>query len=312
MVYNSAIYPTQASAAYNVFAGSGPLDQEAWSDVHLKGVIGYHDNRTTQSFEKDKNSDWGYSLQGLFRASQNGTLKELRNTECLDKFAQIYQKEYGKLLLVTGDIQENNSYTLIYTNPVYKSNSKLSAPGSPDYSSSDYQGAGPYDWICLKGATRSCKSEQPPIMREGRANDSWTVSNWVSESGDIRPFTTRYKVEYCLAEEMPQHNRLQCSVSLMIVVIAFNIIKMCVLFYMWLGIHDAPILTVGDAIASFLRRSDSYSRGRCLLDNRNVKYMNPSSQVPAEKTHLQTVFTESRRQWRVAVSSRRWAFSIVM
>lgn len=64
MVYNSAIYPTQASAAYNVFAGSGPLDQEAWSDVHLKGVIGYHDNRTTQSFEKDKNSDWGYSLQG--------------------------------------------------------------------------------------------------------------------------------------------------------------------------------------------------------------------------------------------------------
>ena len=38
---------------------------------------------------------------------------------------------------------------------------------------------------------------------------------------------------------------------------------------MWLGawgIKDSPLITVGDAVASFLRRTDSTTRGACLID----------------------------------------------
>lgn len=43
------------------------------------------------------------------------------------------------------------------------------------------------------------------------------------------------------------------------VVIVFNIVKASVLLYMWLRIAEAPLLTIGDAIASFLRRPDPYT-----------------------------------------------------
>ncbi|KAF7516355.1 hypothetical protein PCG10_002299 [Penicillium crustosum] len=70
------------------------------------------------------------------------------------------------------------------------------------------------------------------------------------------------------------------------VVITFNLVKSTILCYMWFGMKEAPILTIGDAIASFLRRPDPYTKGGCLLLNREAESMSRSSSASIKKYPL--------------------------
>ncbi|KAJ5655357.1 hypothetical protein N7507_007307 [Penicillium longicatenatum] len=105
LLYNSAIYYTTAVPAYDIFAGSGSLAQMNWSNVQLQNP--------TQIPGKDN------SLKTLQRATKNGTLHHLDGRSCITAFAQVYQTAYDKLLLVTEDVRGNDSYALVFTNPVY-------------------------------------------------------------------------------------------------------------------------------------------------------------------------------------------------
>ncbi|OQE36889.1 hypothetical protein PENCOP_c011G05832 [Penicillium coprophilum] len=278
ILYNSAIYETTAVFAYDIFAGSGSFPHENWSDLHLTNV-----QYSQQEAEQD-------SLQDLFYAAKNGTLDRLQGPECLDAFAQTFQKVYSKLLIVTDDGEGNHSYDLVRTNPVFK---------PLDYFSGM---VGPYDWICPHGVGYICNVSSLPDIRSHIANDNWTV-------GD-------YKIDYCLAEKEQQRCKLQYSFTILMIVILFNVLKTVILFYMWLQIPDTdiPILTIGDAIASFLRRPDRYTRGGCLLAYRNVRHMLRFSPKSFKKRPLEEPkpFSTTRRRWGSALSLRRWTFSIIM
>ena len=52
--------------------------------------------------------------------------------------------------------------------------------------------------------------------------------------------------------KMPQHCALQYSLLFTVLAVAANLIKTSILMYMWLGLSNVPLLTIGDAIASFL------------------------------------------------------------
>ncbi|KAJ5655358.1 hypothetical protein N7507_007308 [Penicillium longicatenatum] len=63
----------------------------------------------------------------------------------------------------------------------------------------------------------------------------------------------------------------------------------------------APILTIGDGIASFLRRSDIYSQGMCLPCEGSAAYIHPfraisSSLYTRAFRHL-VVYRDKRRRW---------------
>jgi hypothetical protein len=98
------------------------------------------------------------------------------------------------------------------------------------------------------------------------------------------------------------------------VVIAFNIFKASVLLYMWIGISEAPLLTVGDAIASFLRRPDPYTRTGCLLSGAEVRRIHEftPATVKTKLLHGPKVFDAKRKHWGSAASGRRWAFSVIL
>jgi hypothetical protein len=150
-----------------------------------------------------------------------------------------------------------------------------------------------------------CNSNYLSTIRSQIASNNWTVENGVS-SGN-------YKVDYCLAEKAPQYCKLQYSFLLTMTVIAFNIVKSIILLYMWIGIPDAPILTVGDAIASFLRRVDPYTQGGCLIAYHYVEYVHRVLGSLKNRTqHDPEPFCKEQRLWGSAVSSRRWRIIIIM
>jgi hypothetical protein len=276
--YNSTIYATTAAVAYNVFAGPASLAEKSTPEV------------------ADMTSLVESSFQELYDAAKNGTLEHLDNNDCLDAFAQTYQTTYSNLWVVSNST--NDTYLLVYTNPVYDPAVIHMAGGTP----------GPYDWLCPSGLVGSnCDGQALSEVRSEIADNDWSV-------GDSSYQDERYNVQYCMAMRMPQYCKLQYSFPLTMVAIAFNLVKASILLYMWLGIPEAPILTIGDAIASFLRRPDSYTQSGCLFTGAEVRRMGRNASAPPNKEllHGPKLFENKRRRWAEAVSGGRWTFSVIL
>lgn len=173
----------------------------------------------------------------LFSSAKNEDLERLGNQACVDAFAVTFQEVYSKVLIVTEDVGDNDTFAYFTTNGIFQPIFNI----CPDATN-------PYLWLCgvesLHLSSTSCDADGPIWTR---SLDDWNVG-W--RGG------TQYTGEYCLAEKAQQNCKLKYSLPLVMIVVAFNLTKIAILIFMWLGIHDSPILTIGDAIASFLRYPD--------------------------------------------------------
>lgn len=89
---------------------------------------------------------------------------------------------------------------------------------------------------------------------------------WREQSVDEwrMPRSESYSIEYCLSLKVPHRCRLQIHVWFVLAVVVLNTIKFaCMLFSFWEQ-HGKPLVTVGDAVNSFLRTPCEHSRGSCL------------------------------------------------
>ncbi|KAF2028392.1 hypothetical protein EK21DRAFT_27986, partial [Setomelanomma holmii] len=71
-------------------------------------------------------------------------------------------------------------------------------------------------------------------------------------------------VAYCLSEVLPERCKLQLSLPLSIIVVFFNALKatcmLTMLFRLKEKLSDPPIMNLGDAVSSFLERSDAHTK----------------------------------------------------
>lgn len=99
--------------------------------------------------------------------------------------------------------------------------------------------------------------------------DNWNVDfSTTDATGQEHEETTG--VDYCLAEQGNILPALQCSPQLLGVVALCNLIKLTCLIIA-LRMHYHPLVTVGDAITSFLRNADSRTTDLGALSARQVK-----------------------------------------
>ncbi|OQE44821.1 hypothetical protein PENCOP_c002G08560 [Penicillium coprophilum] len=281
LMYNSTIFSTTSVTAYNIFLGHGNLDKIPSPDLEVP----LHDTDKWSSFN------------GLLSSAKSGSLQRLDPQECVDNYAQTFQTTYGDVLLVTEQVRTNISYVYLTTQGVLVPRLYLAlTPPQAD----------PYKWLCPSDWSGDCEAYLPTIQAQIK-EDKWTVASTISSGGG-------WKVDYCLAEKARQFCKLQYSFPLTMVVIAFNLVKSAILYYMWFGMKEAPILTIGDAITSFLRRPDPYTKGGCLLLNREAQSMSRFSSASSRKypLHEPRRYDRKRRRWGSAVSIRRWVFSIFL
>lgn len=277
--YNSAIFYQTAVPAYNIFAGPDFLAQKNSSKAERQYL---------NSTERD-------SFKRLFRAAQDGNLKRLDGSDCVTAFAQTYQTAYSNVVLVTEDDPWQGSYALVDSNSVYDPKSEY----SPNAISA-------YPWLCSANVKLSdCEKEGSSVTYNRAAKNNWTVNAQYRNA----------KVRYCLAEPAPQRCSLQYSVPLTLATVLCNVVKACILLYLWIGVKEAPILTVGDAIVSFLCCPDPYSKGMCLPSDGTGIYIPPIHAVPHALQNSQfrhpVAFTDKRNRWGSAISSR-WGFFIFL
>ena len=106
-------------------------------------------------------------------------------------------------------------------------------------------------------------------------------------------------IDYCLSQPVAEHCKLQFSVTIMIVVIICNMIKtVCMTTISWKQ-DTEPLVTLGDAIASFLDRPDAITKQNCM-----------AGRTRFEKSRywglLLSRWDPKRFRWFRAASRRRW------
>jgi hypothetical protein len=90
------------------------------------------------------------------------------------------------------------------------------------------------------------------------------VENWT-----VGP--ERWPIDHCLIQKVPQEGcKLEYSLTILLVIIGCDLLKIAVVFAMLNILKDSPCVTLGDSIAHFLKNPDETTRKRCLMDQRRT------------------------------------------
>jgi len=301
--YNSAVFQSLSSSVYSVAVVKDSfLDGASWNltaaKERRKGSPGWdlQDGRLNPtSFDYDE------IIRGMQTAAIEGLYTERNISSCFDIYND-YWKPQGNVLVFV----QNATLQLIPNDSVLLYASVI--PRSDDWAKNMW---------ALENGTSRFTALQPPLP----------VTKWL-----LGP--PHYVASRCLVQPPDQlltRCRFEYSPHIMFTICFMNFVKASVMLSIWvLRRRQAPkrkqdekeiLYTLGDAIASFMRDPDPTTIDMGLatkydfLTKRNwrgklVKQQPAPSREPR-------VFTKEAKQWRSAVSLRRWliafaAFGLVM
>jgi hypothetical protein len=266
--YNSAVYSSLYAIDYMVFMAN--------EDMLV--------NEDPSSFLA-RASDPGSNLTARYMhaSALARNLTRLENVECMEAYATTFQTSHGSLILVTNDTNYSNlDYSYINSHAVYS---------PPVYPCVD----DPFGWICGDGNLQACYG-------------STTSANTVCTLQSVDPTNWKpwgSKIEYCLSENVESRCRVQFVPPLAYIVIVFNIAKAGILLYAYLSIKENPLMTIGDAVSSFLNRQDETTKDLCLMAKEDIHLWEKNWRQPPRAPHPKHLNTKPNR-WSKTVSTKRW------
>ncbi|GAB7366722.1 hypothetical protein MBLNU230_g0679t1 [Neophaeotheca triangularis] len=158
----------------------------------------------------------------------------------------------------------------------------------------------PYNWIYTDVSENRawgyvCKIDS---LLEGASYNNWTIKGAT--------------IDYCMSRLIHDRCKLQGSFGIMVAVIASNVVKLSAMLWGLFGTKMHPLVTIGDALASFIEYADDWSRGTCLMSRKTAPH-------PAESERIRTALhleptpyktPPKPQRWHAAVSPYRWVFTI--
>ncbi|KAK1635065.1 hypothetical protein BDP81DRAFT_270504, partial [Colletotrichum phormii] len=160
----------------------------------------------------------------------------LDNQKCLDAYGTAFQSSRGDLVVVV-----DNGTTFSAVVPV-----------------SEYGGVlqFPFNWICAYYYDRkpSCDERLTDI----KSNATWTIGY-------------NDEVKGCYSQRREEQCKLLFSSGLCWTVTTLNLVKGILMLFVAYGNMERPILTIGDALASFLRNEDEYTKAMALASKSSVR-----------------------------------------
>lgn len=216
-------------------------------------------------------------IQTMFDDDRS-TFEHLSVRDCIQAYAQPTISGRSDVILITNSTLDTTSSTVFYFQHV----------------NSFERDHLPYSWICRDAplAATATTTSFCDASRLAQDASKWTIEGW--------------KIEYCLSRRVEQHCKLQFSIYMMAAVIVCNGVKIiCMLLTLFQHKEDI-IVTLGDAISSYLRKADPVTAHNCLLEARHVQKSTRGgpSQIALE-CHPRTPTMPGAR-WASGVSWTRW------
>ncbi|KKZ66920.1 hypothetical protein EMCG_07416 [[Emmonsia] crescens] len=158
-----------------------------------------------------------------------------------------------------------------------------------------------------------------------RDAQNWVNSSWAEEitlqeiSGcsysneDGRGKNETFKIEGCLSEKKPESCQLMFSFLIAIIVLGLNIVNIVCIFVTAHDTRADVLLTIGDAISSFLSQPDPNSRGRCLSSKSNVytRAFITSSETRYSQVNIPKRLPRLKR-WFHSINSFHWYIAVAL
>lgn len=173
--------------------------------------------------------------------------------------------------------------------------------------------------------------EQPTLERVNQYIQANTTSD-IAASGYVTTCdgtsineSKTYSVDGCLVIKSENRCQLLYSPPICIIIALVTFIKVVAMFLAArIGRHRSPpLLTVGDAVASFMEKPDSTTRGMCWLSNADVRRgawkvsqkTEDSAEEPLEGGQREPMVYKRlsrRKHWMQASSLPRWITTLVL
>ncbi len=267
LLYNSAVFSSLCSRGVDIYLVSSHFLDGAPFDP--------------KSNDPDPDPRWE-NLQAYQK--NQASLVRLENKACSEAFTAPIISSASVLILISD--YSNSSNSLIG----YGYRESRFIPGSPYHAV--------YGWNGSYGLTETDETSHN--------TENWTFN--IVESVDASVYldlNTKSRIQYCLTKREEEHCRLQFSLAIMIIVITCNLLKtICMSKIAWK--HDRePLVTLGDAVASFLDRPDMTTKGNCIVGK--TRFEDSKSW-----DLFRSRWGPKRLRWFRAASSKRWLFCNIL
>ena len=281
LLYNSAVFSTLARQDYEVCVASP------------KWVAGVFDGSISiGSIEGTNASSLPQSFQNLTQWDR------LENDQCMQAYAQLFVSSHGNLLAMSSAVEPSNPPTAIIDSSMLPDGVKLKNMSLTTYGSENPIASNftpPYIWICYNYQKDTPKNYpgiwcDPKSMIQKKQDTNWTISAYTNNEA--------YPIQYCLSQSVVERCKIQFGLPIMLTVIGCNLTKcICMVLALWWQ-RAPPLVTLGDAIESFLQRVDPSTKDMCLAGKAHF------IQRPWKKVAMP--FVKDRWSWHSSTSYRRW------
>lgn len=274
LMYNSAVFSSVSARDYRVFTVTRDFLTGAPFDV--SGAIIKPDHYVGDKYFPAYffPRDYPAATEAAELMFDNlPRLRRLENKECIEEYSKDIISGRSHVLMITSDKNDTNSLLDFW--PSVRPN--FVEPW-------EYHPPWPCDYPMEISANSRNTNRTCDVGQKAAEASTWHMNG--------RP------IEYCLSQLVQEHCQVQFSVAIMAVIIACNVVKIITVGYIaWT--RPLNLVTLGDAVASFLDKADKTTKGNCLASKaRFLKFRD------WEPTPLQ--WEPVARYWFHAVSKRRW------
>ncbi|KAF1994291.1 hypothetical protein P154DRAFT_549157 [Amniculicola lignicola CBS 123094] len=232
----------------------------------------------------------------LHDQAKNGSLDRLENLDCIKAYSTLIQSSRRNLLLVVDNDKDAIAASNHSIDTYLHGNFYFDAGEAKEYTYAN----GLYDWICSSGpsdlekhfTTKECAKHVGEVKKDAA---NWHVSG--------------YPVQYCLSEPITSVCKLHILLPIGWLVTVLNLIKAGLIWYTVVKIKEDPLITMGDAVASFLERNDPTTKDMCLLTLKDIKKRSawPNFSPPRPKA-----WSDTQYRWKDVVSKTRRITTLLM
>ena len=242
-------------------------------------IIGYPDTVQVGPLNMQLTAD--YILKWISEA--NPSFQRLDIAECVSAYATGGDERYGDALLVSLD----DSPT--FDGPGFAGTfdglqtSNATIIGGPDGSLGSSASVAPWDWMC-------------PFDSEGQ-NELCTVDKIAPNGRWVYGNTT---IDHCLSRITQPACQLNFSLRIALAVLVCNVGKLIAMTLAFRSPARNLFLTIGDAVASFLRKEDAATKDTRIISRNQLSTWR-------HVTQFETGELSDVAQWKVANIRNSWA-----
>lgn len=233
------------------------------------------------------------------------TLQRLENRACLEAYLGPINSNRGDVLLIS-----SYNSTDVMSPSQDGQNTFFSVASGFNHGTGAQTSS---QWICNIQTDSYDNGASCDLKKSASTATSWVFEEW--------------NVQFCLSQLEEEHCKLQFSAAIMIFVICCNFTKLICMIWIARKRDAEPLVTLSDAIASFLDEPDPTTRDACLAGRKDFEDNEPSNwsaglkgllrfrlrRVPPSKLKgswgmLPMEWAPKRHFWFTTASVSRWIF----